>query len=79
VPPALPSTARNNCLKESHEFACLLLVEADMRVVKIRQMRPFTGQGFCGFTGLREGTNCQVRTTRHTPMSDTFTRSRKSK
>jgi hypothetical protein len=34
VPLALPSTARSNRFKESHEFACLLLEKADMRVVQ---------------------------------------------
>ena len=33
VPPALPGTAQNKRLKESHEFTRLLLGKADMRVV----------------------------------------------
>jgi hypothetical protein len=36
--PALPSTAPDNRLKESHEFACLLLGKADMRVVQIKRL-----------------------------------------
>src|SRR3984893_6190114 len=32
VPPALPGTAQNKRLKESHEFTRLLLGKADMRV-----------------------------------------------
>src|SRR6516162_6470844 len=35
VPPALPGRACNKCLKESHEFTCLLLAKADMRDWKI--------------------------------------------
>src|SRR6516165_10339829 len=30
VLPALPDRACNKCLKESHEFTCLLLAKADM-------------------------------------------------
>jgi hypothetical protein len=32
VPPALPGTAQNKRLKESHKFTRLLLGKADMRV-----------------------------------------------
>ena len=38
APPALPGTAWNKRLKESHEFTCLLLVKADMRVFRRIQM-----------------------------------------
>ena len=37
VPPALPCRACNKCLKESHEFTCLLLAKADMRVDQSRK------------------------------------------
>src|SRR6266436_3090402 len=40
VPPALPGTAQNKRLKESHEFTRLLLGKADIRVVKIKQKIP---------------------------------------
>ena len=38
VPPALPGTAQNKRLKESHELTRLLLGKADMRVVRSNQM-----------------------------------------
>jgi acetyl esterase/lipase len=37
VPPALPGTAQNKRLKESHEFTRLLLGKADMRVELFRE------------------------------------------
>ena len=39
APPALSGRAWNQCLKESHEFTCLLLGTADMRVGSSSQER----------------------------------------
>ena len=40
VPPALPGTAQNKRLKESHEVTRLLLGKADIRVVQTRRLLP---------------------------------------
>jgi hypothetical protein len=43
VPPALPGTAQNKGLKESHELTRLLLGKADMRVVRSNWRRANAG------------------------------------
>jgi hypothetical protein len=51
VSPALPGTAWNTRLKESHGFTCLLLAKADMRVLRIKHMiRPLDTAVCLGFT-----------------------------
>ena len=61
VPPALPGTAQNKRSKESHEFTRLLLGKADMRVVIIRQKVRSAPRAV---ELSREGTKCQLQTTR---------------
>jgi hypothetical protein len=63
VPPALPGTAQNKRLKESHEFTRLLLGKADLRVVQIKRLVPWARRATLDpnrslVAGNRDGEKC---------------------